>query len=156
MKKKLIFILLFTLLLLQVSSAGAFAATLTWTLGNSEFTVDDRLITSDVQPMMTENGVLIIPLRTIVENMGGTVHYDAADNRIRLEIGSQWAEITIGEAPAEDLQTGQFGDTVVDIGTFEDGHLYLPLSLTSYCIGAKMYLLEDENGLPYRFILHVR
>lgn len=156
MKKKMIFILLFTLLLLQVTSAGAFAATLTWTLGNGEFTVDDRLITSDVQPMMTENGVLIIPLRTIVENMGGKIQFDAATKCIRLEIGSQWAEITIGEEPAENLQTGRFGDTVVDIGTFENGHLYLPLSLTSYCIGAKMYLLEDENGLPYRFILHLR
>lgn len=156
MRKKLISIIILVMLVLHATSAGAFAATLTWTLGDEMFTIDDRSIASDVQPLLKENGVLIVPLRTIVENMGGRIHYDQEANSIRLEMGAQWAEISIGNEPAEDFQTGLFGDTVVDIGTFEDGHIYLPLSLTAYCIGAKMYVLENENGLPYRFILHVR
>lgn len=161
MKKKLMVGLTLAAMLVGVMPGVASAETLTWTMGSNILTVDADTYTADTMPMLNRNGVVVMPVREVVEKMGGTVSYTAEDTSVYLTINDMWANITIGEDIGEqdvaELPIGQYGDTRQDIGSVEDGRLYIPAYLLAYSTGADMYMIYDEEtSLPYRIFFHVR
>lgn len=140
--------------------APAMAESLTWTVGKNEFTVDADSYVADTEVFVNSRGILMVPVRAIVEKMNGTVEYFAADNRVHLELKNWWADITIGEELTDenidDAEIGMFGDERHDIGTVRDGRLYLPAYLLAFAINADMHIIYDENNAPYRVFFYVK
>ncbi|MFC5701848.1 stalk domain-containing protein [Cohnella faecalis] len=66
------------------------------TLGKKKIEVNGVAATIDVAPL-TVNGRTFVPLRFIVDALGGEVQWDPVDKRITVFRGSQMAEMRVGE-----------------------------------------------------------
>ena len=138
----------------------AMAESLTWTVGEKNFTVDADSYAVDTEVFVNNRGILMVPVRAVVEKMNGTVEYFAADNHVHLELKNWWADITIGEEVTDEnidkAEIGTFGDERHDIGTVRDGRLYVPAYLLAFAINADMHIIYDENNAPYRVFFYVK
>lgn len=67
--------------------------------------VNGRAVTFDQQPVMTA-GVLMVPLRFVVEAAGGTVAWDGAARSVTVRLADRTAIFEIGQGSAEMNQDG--------------------------------------------------
>lgn len=83
---------------------------ITLQVGSSRMTVNGTIKAIDVQgtkPLII-NGTTMVPLRAIVESLGGSVGWDAAIRRLDIQVGSYVVTIWIGKTTATvDRTTGR-------------------------------------------------
>lgn len=157
MKKKVLGSLLLGAMLASVPAA-AMAETVTINLGNPVASVDADTIVMQSVAGISEDGVILVPVRDVAEAFGGTVVYTPETNQVKLSLpNGQWAEITVqttanGSANGAADQT----DGIVSVGTFVDDKLYIPADLMATCLGARLELIDYGQEGVYRLIYHVR
>lgn len=103
----------------QVTSSGA----MTLTVGSPYLTNNGTSAAIDAQgttPVVESPGYTLLPLRGVVEAMGGTLAWDAASQTIAITLGSQTWTLTIGSATAVN-QYGQTRTLAVAPRLTEDG-----------------------------------
>ena len=73
-------------------------------LGSSQMLVDDVSQAIDpgkeTQPVVASSGRTLIPIRSMVESLGGTVQWVAADNKVVIQLNGKTVELTIGKTAA--------------------------------------------------------
>lgn len=145
--------------LLAFGATAASAETVTFDLGNRTAYVDAGHTYMERAAGVNEKGDILVPVRDVAELFGGTVEYHAEERMISMWFkNGNWALIFIGEEADEDggaLFVDEKG-RIVSVGTFKDGHLYLPASLMAMCIGGKVEFVDYGQDSVYRLIYHVR
>jgi len=69
-------------------------------IGNSTFTVNGMMQTLDSPPIIKNNRTLL-PIRAVVEALGGTVGWDAMERRVTVSLGTTTIELWIGKSIAK-------------------------------------------------------
>ncbi|MFZ2414171.1 MAG: stalk domain-containing protein, partial [Candidatus Cryosericum sp.] len=100
-------------------------------IGNSVFTVNDSPMTLDSRPII-KNGRTLVPIRAIIEALGGTVDWDGTARKATVDLGSTSLELWIGKNTA----TVNGTDTPID------------------STNAKVFLeiINSRTMLPLRFV----
>jgi photosystem II stability/assembly factor-like uncharacterized protein len=68
-------------------------------IGQTSFTVNGSQRTLDSPPIIKNNRTLL-PIRAVVESLGGTVGWDAAERKVMVSLGSTTIELWIGKSIA--------------------------------------------------------
>ena len=154
MKKKLISSLVLGALL-ATAPMSAFAGTCTVDLGNRVAVMDGHKVIMENYAGVSEDGVILVPVRDMAEAYGGTVVYDGAANQVSMTFpNGNWAAIEIDAPVGEDGAVN--GDGIVSVGTFMNDRLYIPATLMATCLGARIELIDYGQNHVYRLIYHVR
>ena len=157
MKKKVLGSLLLGAMLASVPAA-AMAETVTINLSNPVASVDADTIVMQSVAGISEDGVILVPVRDVAEAFGGTVVYTPETSQVKLSLpNGQWAEITV--QTTANGSTGSAADQtegIVSVGTFVDDKLYIPADLMATCLGARLELIDYGQEGVYRLIYHVR
>lgn len=117
---------------------GTRTRTLTLTIGSTTLMIDGMPRTLDASPMIRD-GRTLVPIRAIVEALGGTVAYEASDGkgRVDLALGSHTLSLWIGRAGARldgaAVQVDPANDKVVPI--IQTKRTYLPLRFVGESLG---------------------
>ncbi|MCX6087183.1 MAG: stalk domain-containing protein [Caldiserica bacterium] len=69
-------------------------------IGKSNFTVNGVSNTLDSPPVV-KNSRTLLPIRAIIESLGGTVSWDATERKVTVSLGSTSIELWIGKSAAE-------------------------------------------------------
>lgn len=69
-------------------------------IGKSTFTVNGGIRTLDSPPIIKNNRTLL-PIRAIIESLGGTVSWDATERKVTVILGSNTIELWIGKNTAK-------------------------------------------------------
>lgn len=69
-------------------------------IGNSSFTVNGTSNTLDSPPVI-KNSRTLLPIRAIIESLGGTVGWDATERKVTVSLGSTTIELWIGKSIAK-------------------------------------------------------
>lgn len=159
MKQKLIGTLLLGALFVT-TPAAALAETVTIDLGNPVVSVDaDDFIMQEVAGV-SDDGVILVPVRDVAEAFHGTVVYDEAQGQIRLTFpNGNWANIVISDITATELATeNDTNDSagLTTMGTFINDKLYMPATVMASCLGAHIELIDYGRDEVFRLIYHVR
>lgn len=159
MKKKLIGSLLLGTFL-AMTPAAALAETVTIDLGNPVVSVDaDDFIMQEVAGV-SDDGVILVPVRDVAEAFKGTVVYDEAQGQVRLTFpNGNWANITISDIITADATAGNDNDAssgLATTGTFINDKLYMPATVMASCLGARIELIDYGREEVFRLIYHVR
>lgn len=159
MKQKLIGTLLLGALFVT-TPAAALAETVTIDLGNPVVSVDaDDFIMQEVAGV-SDDGVILVPVRDVAEAFHGTVVYDEAQGQIRLTFpNGNWANIVISDITATESATeNDTNDSagMTTMGTFINDKLYMPATVMASCLGARIELIDYGRDEVFRLIYHVR
>jgi outer membrane protein assembly factor BamB len=76
------------------------ALTIVLQIGSSTFTVNGNPRTLDSPPII-KNGRTLVPIRAIIEALGGTVGWDATEKKVTVTLGSTTIELWIGKSIAK-------------------------------------------------------
>ncbi len=69
-------------------------------IGNKSFTVNGEIRTLDSPPVIKNNRTLL-PIRAVVEALGGTVGWDATERKVTIALASTTIELWIGKSTAK-------------------------------------------------------
>jgi hypothetical protein len=69
-------------------------------IGNSTFTVNGISKTLDSPPVI-KNSRTLLPIRAIIESLGGVVSWDATERKVTVSLGSKTIELWIGKSTAK-------------------------------------------------------
>jgi len=69
-------------------------------IGQTKFTVNGNTRTLDLPPLIKHNRTLL-PIRPIIEALGGTVKWDPAESKVTITLGSALIELWIGKSTAK-------------------------------------------------------
>lgn len=100
-----------------------------------------------------KNSRTLLPIRTIVETLGGTVSWDAADGKVTVELGSNSVEMWIGKPQATvNGQTMWIDDTNHDVvPEIINSRTMLPLRFISENLGAKINWDSSTNSITITY-----
>lgn len=156
MKKKLLSSIVLGAFL-ATTPMTAFAGTMIVDLGNPVSVMDGKEIWMENVAGISQDGVILVPVRDVAEAYDGTVTYDKETNTVNLRFpNGNWATIEINAAASVDGYRGTSGDGIVSVGTFIDDRLYIPATLMATCLGARIELIDYGQEQVYRVIYHVR
>lgn len=68
-------------------------------IGNKNFTVNGQSNELDSPPII-KNGRTLLPIRAIIESLGGTIGWDATEKKVTITLGSTNIELWIGKSTA--------------------------------------------------------
>ncbi|MGB9794670.1 MULTISPECIES: stalk domain-containing protein [Caldisericum] len=106
-------------------------------IGNRIFTVNGDRRTLDSPPIIKNNRTLL-PIRAVVESLGGTVGWDGAEHKVTVALGSKTLELWIGKPIAK--VNGR--DTLIDatnpnvVPEIVNSRTMLPLRFVAESLGA--------------------
>ncbi|WP_197535273.1 stalk domain-containing protein [Caldisericum exile] len=106
-------------------------------IGSSSFTVDGDIRTLDSPPVI-KNGRTLLPIRAIIEALGGTVSWDATTRKVTISLGNNTIELWIGRSIAKVNGT----DTPIDstnpkvVPEIINGRTMIPLRFVAESLGA--------------------
>jgi len=69
-------------------------------IGNKSFTVNGQSKELDSPPII-KNGRTLLPIRAIIESLGGTIGWDATEKKVTITLGSTNIELWIGKSTAK-------------------------------------------------------
>ena len=94
--KKLISSVLLGAMLATAPMTAFASSTLTLNLGSRVATMNENTIVMQNAAGVTEEGIIMVPVRAVAEAYGGTVVYDGEANTVRMDFpNGNWAEIEI-------------------------------------------------------------
>ena len=108
-------------------------------IGNTTFTVNGVSNTLDSPPVIKNNRTLL-PIRAIIEALGGSVSWDATEKKVTVTLGSTTIELWIGKLIAKINSV----DTPIDstnskvVPEIINGRTMLPLRFVTENLGAKV------------------
>jgi hypothetical protein len=108
-------------------------------IGNSTFTVNGVSNTLDSPPVIKNNRTLL-PIRAIVEALGGSVSWDPNEKKVTVTLGSKTIELWIGKNTAKVNGT----DTPIDstnpkvVPEIINGRTMLPLRFVTENLGCQL------------------
>jgi hypothetical protein len=106
LKKRVVLALVFALLLniAMVSTASAATKTIVLTIGSSHMLVNNVSqkvdATSNAAPIVIK-GRTLLPIRAIIEQMGGTLAWDQTQKLVTINLGTKTIKITINQSVAQ-------------------------------------------------------
>ena len=77
-----------------------FATVIKLTIGSSQFTVNDETRTLDSPPVI-KNSRTLLPIRAVIESLGGTVDWSPSDKKVTVSLGTNTIELWIGNPQAK-------------------------------------------------------
>jgi photosystem II stability/assembly factor-like uncharacterized protein len=108
-------------------------------IGNSKFTVNGASTTLDSPPVI-KNGRTLVPIRAIIEALGGTVGWDATTKKATVTLGKKTIDLWIGKSAA----TVNGASTPIDstnakvVPEIINGRTMLPLRFVSENLGCSV------------------
>jgi len=140
--------------MLAATPMAAFAGTLTMNLGSRVATMDADTIVMENAAGVTEDGMIMVPVRAVAEAYGGTVVYDGEAHTVRMDFpNGNWAVI---EVQMDDAEVGDDGSSIVSVAKFVNDRMYIPADLMAVCLGGKVSYVDYGKDHVYRLIYHVR
>jgi len=108
-------------------------------IGNSKFTVNDASTALDSPPVI-KNGRTLVPIRAIIEALGGTVGWDGTARKATVTLGSTTIELWIGKNTAKVKGVSTPIDTTNTkvVPEIINGRTMLPLRFVSENLGCSV------------------
>jgi hypothetical protein len=108
-------------------------------IGQASFTVDGVLNTLDSPPVIKNNRTLL-PIRPIVEALGGTVSWDGTERKVTVSLGSTTIELWIGKNTARVNGTNTPIDSTNSkvVPEIINGRTMLPLRFVTENLGCQL------------------
>src|SRR5664280_326055 len=106
-------------------------------IGNSKFTVNGASTTLDSPPVI-KNGRTLVPIRAIIEALGGTVGWDATTKKVTVTLGKKTIDLWIGKSAAtvNGVSTPIDSTDVKVVPEIINGRTMLPLRFVTESLGA--------------------
>lgn len=106
-------------------------------IGNSVFTVNGSPMNLDSRPAI-KNGRTLVPIRAIIEALGGTVDWDGAARKATVTLGDTSLELWIGKSSAtvNGVSTAIDSSNAKVVPEIVNGRTMLPLRFVSENLGA--------------------
>lgn len=108
-------------------------------VGNAMFSVNGHLMGLDSPPVI-KNGRTLVPIRAIIESLGGTVGWDGAARKATVALGSASIDLWIGKSVASvnGVQTPVDSANVNVVPEIMNGRTMLPLRFVSENLGCSV------------------
>ena len=103
-------------------------------VGKSAFTVNGKSKTLDSPPVI-KNGRTLLPIRPVIESLGGTVAWDSATRKVTIKLGSTTIELWIDKKNAKVNGVTKTLDVAPQI---INGRTMVPVRFVSENLGAKV------------------
>ena len=157
MRKKIIISLILGAML-AATPGMAMAQTMTMDLGSHAAVIDGANYTLEQVAGVNESGQVLVPVRALSKAFQGKVQYIKQENLVKLSFpNGNWADITVMMPNDEEADTVQdTNGSILSVATFMDDRMYIPADLMATCMGARLSVVRDAEGNPYRLIYHVR
>lgn len=101
---------------------------------------ETRPIDSQGSSPMVRDGRVLVPVRAVVEALGGTIDYDAAAGKVAIHLGEKTLELWLGRSQAR--RDG--ADTAIDaqnpavVPVLSNGRVFLPLRFVGESLGCRV------------------
>lgn len=122
----------------EVEEEAAKPIVMKFFIDNSDYYVDDLIKTTDTAPIISESRT-VLPIRYVVEPLGGDVNWDASDKRVDISMGGKVINLWIGNNVASINGTMVFIDpnnVNVKPIIIPPGRTMLPLRFIAESLGA--------------------
>jgi polyhydroxybutyrate depolymerase len=108
-------------------------------IGKSTFTVNGVSNTLDSPPVI-KNGRTLVPIRAIIEALGGTIGWDAAEKKVTISFGSTTIELWIGKSTAKvnGINTPIDPTNLQVVPEIINGRTMLPLRFVAESLGCSV------------------
>jgi len=121
-------------------------------IGNSSFTVNGVTNTLDSPPII-KNSRTLLPIRAIVEALGGTVGWDATERKVTVSLDSKAIELWIGKSIAKvngiDTQIDSINSKVVP--EIINSRTMLPLRFVTESLGCDVGWDNDTRTITITY-----
>jgi hypothetical protein len=106
-------------------------------VGRSTFTADGVSVTLDSPPVI-KNGRTLVPIRAIIESLGGTVGWDGVSRKATIVLGGNTIELWIGKSAAtvNGVSTPIDSTNATVVPEIINGRTMLPLRFVTENLGA--------------------
>jgi photosystem II stability/assembly factor-like uncharacterized protein len=121
-------------------------------IGNSRFTVNGGSVTLDSPPVI-KNGRTLVPIRAIIEALGGTVGWDGTARKATVTLGRTTIELWIGKSTATVSGTS----TPIDSANAKvvpeiiSGRTMLPLRFVSESLGCSIVWADATKTITINY-----
>jgi hypothetical protein len=116
---------------LAAGSASPSYKTVTLTIGKTDMDVNGMPVGMDAAPLI-KDGRTFLPIRALIETLGGSVQWNASTKTVRVMLGSRTVALTIGSKTA--LVNGS--PVTLDVAPMiVKGRTFLPLRAVAENIG---------------------
>jgi len=108
-------------------------------IGNTTFTVNGSTRTLDSPPLI-KNGRTLLPIRPVVEALGGTVSWDGTEKKVTISLGSTTIELWIGKntAKVNDASKPIDSNNPKVVPEIINGRTMLPLRFVTENLGCQL------------------
>jgi len=121
-------------------------------IGNSMFTVNGRSIALDSPPVI-KNGRTLVPIRAIIEALGGTVGWDGTTRKATVTLGSATIELWIGKnaAKVNGVNTSIDAANAKVVPEIISSRTMLPLRFVSENLGCSVVWADATKTITITF-----
>jgi len=122
------------------------------TIGKSAFTVNDETRTLDSPPII-KNGRTLLPIRAVIESLGGTVDWSPSDKKVTVSLGTNTIELWIGNPQAKvNGITKWIDDTNHKVAPeIINGRTMIPLRFVTENLGATVDWNQDTKTITITY-----
>jgi len=112
----------------------------------------DKIVFPDAQPYVDSNNRILIPVKTVAEELGATVEWDAKAQKVTIINATNKVILVIGKKEATVNEQTKILDTASIV---ENSRTYVPIRVISECLGYEVewdsrahsvYINTDENS----------
>lgn len=112
-------------------------------------------ITLEAAPLLGTGNRTLVPLRAVVEAMGGTVQWDAATRRATSTLGATTVELTIGSNKAKvNGKSVSIDANVLVVPLIVSGRTMLPLRFVAESLGAEVSYQQSTKAITITYTKH--
>lgn len=121
-------------------------------IGSSKFTVNDETRILDSPPII-KNGRTLLPIRAVVEALGGTVDWSPSDKKATVSLGTNTIELWIGKPQAKVNGTSKWIDDTNHkvVPEIINGRTMIPLRFVAENLGATVDWNQDTKTVTITY-----
>lgn len=109
----------------------------------------------EAAPLLGTGNRTLVPLRAVVEALGGTVQWDAATRRATSTLGATTVELTIGSNKAKvDGKSVPIDANVSVVPLIVSGRTMLPLRFVTESLGAEVSYQQSTKAITITYTKH--